>query len=68
MKELEKRGVDPYQIKSRGVGEAEAVVPETASNEERLSDRKVEVKYVVDSEWDNIPKNDLPTKKIIRKK
>lgn len=68
VKELEKRGVNPSQIKSRGVGEAEAVVAETASNEERLSDRRVEVKYVVDAEWDSIPKNDIPTKKIIKKK
>ncbi len=67
MKELEKRGVNPAQIKSKGVGESQAVVAETASDEERLSDRKVEVKYVVDTEWDDIPKNDLPTKKIIKK-
>ena len=67
MKELEKRGVNPSQIKSKGVGESQAVVPETASDEERLADRKVEVKYVVDTEWDSIPKNDLPTKKIIKK-
>ena len=67
MKELEKRGVNPSQIKSKGVGESQAVVPETASDEERLADRKVEVKYVVDTEWDSIPKNDLPTKKVIKK-
>lgn len=67
MKELEKRGVNPAQIKSKGVGESQAVIAENASNEERLVDRKVEVKYVVDTEWDAIPKNDLPTKKIIKK-
>ena len=67
VKELEKRGVDPSQIKSKGVGEAEAKVAETASDEERLQDRKVQVKYVLDSEWNSIPKNDIPTKLIIKK-
>ena len=67
VKELEKRGVDPSQIKSKGMGEAEAKVAETASDEERLQDRKVQVKYVLDSEWDSIPKNDIPTKLIIKK-
>jgi len=56
VKELEKRGVDPSQIKSKGVGESEAKVAESASDEERLQDRKVQVKYVLDSEWDSIPK------------
>ena len=42
--ELIKRGVAPSQLKSKGVGEAEATVPETASDAERLQDRKVEVK------------------------
>lgn len=67
MKELEKRGVDPAQVKSRGLGEAQARVSENASDEERQSDRKVEVKYVLDSDWYSIPKNDLPTKKVIKK-
>ena len=67
VKELEKRGVDPSQIKSKGMGEAEAKVAETASDEERLQDRKVQVKYVLDSEWNSIPKNDIPTKLIIKK-
>ena len=67
VKELEKRGVDPSQIKSKGMGETEAKVAETASDEERLQDRKVQVKYVLDSEWDSIPKNDIPTKLIIKK-
>ena len=44
VKELVKRGVAPSQLKSKGVGEAEATVPETASDAERLQDRKVEVK------------------------
>lgn len=68
VRELESRGVNPSQIKSKGVGEADAKVPETASDEERLEDRRVQVKYVVDADWDSIPKNDLPTKKVIRKK
>lgn len=63
MKQLEKRGVNPNQIKSRGVGEAYAQVPETASDAERMSDRKVEVEYVTDDEWDNIPKDDLSNKR-----
>ena len=44
LKELVKRGVPSSQLKSKGVGEAEATVPETASDAERLQDRKVEVK------------------------
>jgi OOP family OmpA-OmpF porin len=44
VKELIKRGVAPSQLKSKGVGEAEATVSETASDAERLQDRKVEVK------------------------
>lgn len=67
VKELEKRGVDPSQIKSKGVGESEAKVAESASDEARLQDRKVEVRYVLDSEWNSIPKNDIPTKLIIKK-
>jgi OOP family OmpA-OmpF porin len=62
-KQLEKRGVNPSQIKSKGVGEAGALVPETAPDIERLSDRKVEVKYISGSEWNSIPKNDLSIKK-----
>lgn len=68
MRELEKRGVNPSQLKSRGVGEAEAKAAETASDEERQADRKIEVKYVVDAEWDSLPKNDLTTKKVIKRK
>lgn len=67
VKELEKRGVNPSQIKSKGVGESEAKVAESASDEARLQDRKVEVRYVLDSEWNSIPKNDIPTKLIIKK-
>lgn len=68
VKELEKRGVNPSQIKSKGVGEAEATIPETASDDERLEDRRVQVQYILDADWDSIPKNDIPTKKIIKRK
>lgn len=44
VKELEKRGVSASQLKSKGVGETEATIPESASDAERLQDRKVEVK------------------------
>ena len=59
VKELEKRGVSSYQLKSKGVGEADAVAPETASDVERLQDRKVEVKSVTGAEWNALPKSDL---------
>lgn len=55
---LEKKGVDANQLKSKGVGEAEAVVPESASNAERLKDRKVVVSAVDAAAWDAIKKRD----------
>ena len=71
--ELEKRGVNPMQLKSKGVGEALATIPETASDAERQEDRKVSVKYVTGVEWDAIPKSDIvvkkaPAKRTVRKK
>ena len=57
--ELEKRGVNPNQLKSRGLGSKNAVVPITASNEERQSDRKVTVEYITGSEWKALPKSDV---------
>ena len=57
---LEARGVSADALKSKGVGSAEATVPVTASDAERLVDRKVEVKYVTGAEWDSTPKNDVP--------
>lgn len=69
--ELEKRGVDGYHLKSIGVGEQLAEVPETASNEERLRDRKVTVRSVVGADWDNLPKSDYKVttkKKTVKKK
>ena len=35
-------------------------MPVTATDAERLVDRKVEVKYVTGAEWDSTPKNDVP--------
>ena len=59
MLELEKRGVNPNQLKSRGLGSKNAVVPVTASNEERQSDRKVTVEYITGVEWEALPKSDV---------
>lgn len=68
--ELEKRGVSGDQLKSTGVGERDAVVPETASNEERLKDRKVVVEAVNGAAWDALKKSDLPVvkKKVVKKR
>ncbi len=55
---LESRGVVESQLKSKGVGEAEATVAENASNEERLQDRKVVVSAVDAAAWDAIKKRD----------
>ena len=57
---LEARGVSADALKSKGVGSAEATMPVTATDAERLVDRKVEVKYVTGAEWDSTPKNDVP--------
>ena len=71
VKALEARGVKAEQLKSKGVGEAEATVAETASDAERLVDRKVEVKAIVDmNEWAALQKSDVPakaTKKAVKK-
>ena len=65
---LEARGVAANQLKSKGVGEAFAKVPETASDAERLADRKVEVKYVSGADWDALQKSDVPAvKKAIKR-
>ena len=56
---LEARGVNPAQLKSKGVGEAEAVVPENASNAERLKDRKVVVSAIDAAAWEAIQKRDF---------
>ena len=66
---LEERGVADSQLKSTGVGSRDAVVPVTASNEERESDRKVVVEAINGAAWDALQKSDLPivSKKMVRK-
>ncbi|WP_373708703.1 OmpA family protein [Kaistella sp.] len=59
---LDSRGVDATSLKSIGVGEAKAVVPENASNDERQQDRKVVVKAIEDAtEWATYKKSDVVT-------
>ena len=64
---LEARGVAPEQLKSRGVGEAKATVAETASDAERLSDRRVVVEAISAADWDAIQKSDVPAPKKSKK-
>lgn len=68
--ELEKRGVSDSQLKSTGVGERDATVAETASDAERLQDRKVVVEAVNGAAWDSLQKSDLPVvkKKVVKKR
>jgi outer membrane protein OmpA-like peptidoglycan-associated protein len=56
---LEKRGVNPDQLKSIGKGESEATVAETASDADRQVDRKVVVKSLSDEEWVTYNKSDV---------
>ena len=55
---LEARGVNGNQLKSKGVGEAEAVVAESASDAERMKDRKVVVSAVDAAAWESLKKRD----------
>jgi len=67
---LENRGIDQNVLKSKGVGSAEAKVPASASDAERLADRKVTVRFIENTDWDSIQKkdyNDTPVKKPIKK-
>ena len=57
---LEARGVSSNQLKSKGVGEANAVVPETSTDAERMTDRKVVVTAVDKAAFDAMDKSDLP--------
>ena len=70
VKALEQRGVADTQLKSTGVGERDAVVPETASDEERARDRKVVVEAIDGAAWEALQKSDLPVvkKKVVKKK
>lgn len=56
---LEERGIASDVLKSQGVGEAAATVPETASDAERMVDRKVEVRPADAATWDSIQKSDV---------
>ncbi|RNA63329.1 OmpA family protein [Chryseobacterium nematophagum] len=56
---LEARGVTANSLKSKGVGSAEARIPATASDAERMADRKVTVRYIENaSEWSAMEKKD----------
>ena len=57
---LEARGVSTSQLKSKGVGEANAMVAETASDAERMADRKVVVTAVDKAAFDEMAESDLP--------
>jgi outer membrane protein OmpA-like peptidoglycan-associated protein len=59
MNALEARGVNTVQLKSIGIGEQEAVVPETASDAERQADRKVVVRAISGDEWNIYQKSDV---------
>ena len=50
-------------MKSTGVGSRDAVVPVTASNEEREADRKVVVEAINGAAWEALQKSDLPVVK-----
>lgn len=66
---LEARGVNANQLKSVGVGSRDAKVPATASDAERLVDRKVVVEAVNGAAWEALKKSDLPVveKKVVKK-
>jgi OOP family OmpA-OmpF porin len=57
---LEARGVSSNQLKSKGVGEANAVFSETSTDAERMTDRKVVVTAVDKAAFDAMDKSDLP--------
>ncbi len=66
---LDARGVDVNALKSMGIGEQEAKVAETASNEAREADRKVVVKPILDdATWNSLKKSDVVEKKAPAKK
>lgn len=67
---LEARGVNSLQLKSVGVGERDATQPETASDADRIVDRKVVVEAVSGAAWDALQKSDLPVvkKKVVKRR
>lgn len=64
---LEARGVNGNTLKSIGIGSQEATVPATASDADRMVDRKVIVRAVSGSEWETMKKNDLTVTKAVKK-
>ncbi len=72
VKSLEAKGVNPDVLKSIGIGSQEATVPATASDAERLADRRVVVRAISGAEWDTYKKSDItvatPAKKAPAKK
>jgi len=76
VKALESRGVADSALKSMGVGEQDATVPESASDAERIIDRKVVVKPADAATWDAMKKSDVevqltpkqPVKKTTKKR
>ncbi|TXF76305.1 OmpA family protein [Chryseobacterium sp.] len=66
---LDARGVDASALKSIGVGEAKAVISESASDAERQQDRKVVVRAIEDAtEWSTYQKSDVPVKAPAKKR
>lgn len=65
---LEARGVNSAVLKSIGIGSQEATVPVTATDAERMVDRKVIVRAISGSEWETIKKNDMTVTKPAAKK
>ena len=66
---LEARGVSADALKSVGVGEQFAKVAETASDADRMADRKVTVTAIEDDKvWNGMPKSDVVVKKAPAKK
>ena len=55
---LENRGINESVLKSRGVGSVDAKIPASASDAERMADRKVTVRFIEGSEWDSLKKKD----------
>ncbi len=65
---LEARGINPNTLKSIGIGSQEAKVPATASDAERMKDRKVIVRSISGSEWETYKKNDITVAVPVTKK
>lgn len=72
MSALENKGVPSDRLKSIGIGEQEATVPETASDAARQVDRKVIVRAVSGADWAVYKKTDYeainPKTGVVKKK